>query len=137
MSWWQYVERVADTRRQRDIAERTHIDATNISRWKSGQNPRPDMVAQFARAYRRPVLEAFIAAGFLTADEAGEIPSTPPSFDDITDEQLIAELTRRLARAGTVASIDRRSRMLQQAQPVEEAAGSTDARSDEQDWEPR
>lgn len=97
MSWWDYVERVANTTRQRDIQDRTGIDASNFSRWKTGQTPRPVLVAQFARAYDRPVLEAFVAAGFLTPEEAAERPTAPPSLAQLTDDQLLDEVRARMS----------------------------------------
>ena len=96
MSWWTYVERVAQTSRQRDIQDRTGIDATNVTRWKGGQVPKPDMVAQFARGYGRPVLEAFVEAGFLTATEAKQRPVAAPSIDSLTDDQLLDEIRKRM-----------------------------------------
>ncbi|WP_131104061.1 helix-turn-helix transcriptional regulator [Ornithinimicrobium sufpigmenti] len=97
MSWWDYVERVANTTRQRDIQDRTGIDASNFSRWKTGQTPRPALVAQFARAYGRPVLEAFVAAEFLTPEEAAERPAAAPSLSTLTDDQLLAEVRARMS----------------------------------------
>lgn len=98
MSWWDYVARVANTSRQRDIEDRTGIDASNFSRWKSGQIPKPSLVRQFAAAYGRPVLEAFIAAGFLDPQEAGQRPAAPPSLDQLSDDDLLDELRARLRR---------------------------------------
>ncbi|PWJ22816.1 hypothetical protein ATK17_0014 [Branchiibius hedensis] len=104
MSWWEYVEQVAKTSRQRDISDRSGIDAANVSRWKGGHIPKAEMVAEFARAYGRPVLEAFVAAGFLTPMEAKERPAAAPSLGSLTDEELLDEIRKRMRRDGTATN---------------------------------
>lgn len=101
MSWWEYVERVANTTRQRDIAERTGIDPTNVTRWKAGQVPKPAFVATFARAYGRPVLEAFIAAEFLTPEEAKARPAKQPDLTQLTNRQLLELVASRMRDEGS------------------------------------
>lgn len=153
MTWWEYVERVAQTTRQRDIAERVKIDATNVTRWKNGQVPKADMVAAFARAYNRPVLEAFVAAAFITPKEARERPAAAPSLDTLSDAELLAEVARRLdttrhasfdphvTDAGTepVDLAERRTPIPPSrddaAQPHQQAARKGQTPPD--DWEPR
>lgn len=100
MSWWEYVERTAQTSRQRDISDKTGIDATNVSRWKSGQVPKPSFVAEFARAYRRPVLEAFVAAGFLTEAEAKVRPAGRPNFSQLSNDELLELVRARMGEGG-------------------------------------
>lgn len=95
MSWWSYVEHVAKTSRQRSISDRADLDPTAVTRWKQGHIPKADMVAKFARAYERPVLEAFVAAGFLTPAEADEQPSAIPSLESLDEDDLIKEIRRR------------------------------------------
>ena len=45
------------------------------------------------------MLEAFIAAGFLTPEEAGEQPSAPPSLASLDDDQLLREVRARMKGA--------------------------------------
>ena len=80
MTWWEYVARTAAGEEQAAIAKRVGLGQSMISRWKVG----------------RPVLEAFIAAGFLTPEEASEIPSAPPSLASLDDDDLLAEVRRRM-----------------------------------------
>lgn len=120
MSWWEYVERVAQTSRQRDISDKTSLDPSAVSRWKTGHVPKADMVATFARAYGRPVLEAFVAAGFLTAAEAKERPSAAPSLDQLSDEDLLQEVADRMA---TLREKEHRHEQAQEA-PKKRARGS-------------
>lgn len=95
MTWWEYVTRTAAGEEQAAIAKRAGVGQSMVSRWQTS-TPRPENVAAFARAYDRPVLEAFVAAGFLTSEEAGERPSAPPSLVSLTDGELIEEVSRRM-----------------------------------------
>lgn len=100
MQWHEYVAKVIGTDRQIDVARKTGIDQTTISRWlnptTSSARRTSQTVAAFARAYQRPVLEAFVMAGFLTADEAG-VPAEPViDLADVDSNDLIRELNRRL-----------------------------------------
>jgi transcriptional regulator with XRE-family HTH domain len=95
--WWDYVQQVAKGAKQADIAERAGVNQVTVSRWKKGaESARPENVAAFARAYGRPVLEAFVAAGFLTAEEADVRPDSVLAVSDLADDALIAEVARRL-----------------------------------------
>lgn len=105
MDWSTYVRRVVGTERQTEVARRTGIDQTTISRWlnpdgKGSQRISSQSVAKFARGYERPVLEAFVVAGFLTAEEAGVTTSEPPDLAQVDDATLVAEVQRRLATGG-------------------------------------
>lgn len=98
-SWTQYVRYwIEDGERQVDVADRTGIDQTTISRWLQGETRSitSQSVARFARGYGRPIIEAFVAAGFLTAAEAGLKTSDMPDWQRITDQQLLDELQRRM-----------------------------------------
>lgn len=52
-------------------AKKAGISASNFTRWKQGARADPDFVVKIARAYNADVLEALVAADFITADEAG------------------------------------------------------------------
>jgi len=98
MQWWRYVQTVINGDPGRIVYDKTGLDPSVISRWRKGPG-RPDNVAAFARGYGRPVLEAFVAAGFLTAEEAAQLPTAPPSPEHLTDDALLAELGDRLRSA--------------------------------------
>lgn len=72
--WPAYLRAIAPRgARQIDIAEATGQKQATISRWL-GDVVAPDeaaVVAGVAKAFGHPVLEAFVAAGFITEDEAG------------------------------------------------------------------
>lgn len=99
MEWHEYVRQVVGTDRQVVVAQKTGIDQTTISRWlrPSGDAGRisSQNVAKFARGYSIPVLQAFVVAGFLTAEEAG-IEGKPFDLGDVATDQLMTELRRRL-----------------------------------------
>ena len=96
-TWWTYVERVGGGVAQKELAARSGIEATAFTRWKQGQNrPRAEQVVQFARAYGKAPLEALIAAGYITAEEAYEVVVLEASIEDFSDAALLAEIDRRL-----------------------------------------
>lgn len=100
-SWTEYVRSVVGTNeRQVDIARRSGLDQTTVSRWLNAETRSitPSSVAKFARAYDRPVLEAFVVAGFLTQAEAGLKQNEVVDLTGIKNAQLVRELNRRLAQ---------------------------------------
>lgn len=98
VSWADYVKRISGDDVNRVIASKIGITEPSVARWKNGAIKTPDAVqaAVFARAYRRPVLEAFVAAGFLTAEEAGEQPTAAPSLAGLSDDELLDEVRQRM-----------------------------------------
>lgn len=96
-TWYDYVTRVAGTTTQSQIERETGIGQSNLSRWKSGGVPSHEHASRVARSYGRPVLEAFVAAGLLTAEEANAEIVAEPSMDQISDQTLLEEVAYRLA----------------------------------------
>lgn len=101
-SFWEYVLRVAGADTQgRDIAALIGVDPSSVSRWKKGESPKLSSVIAFARAYKRPVVEALIAASYLDLSDAYatvDIAMVDASrLSEISDEELTAEVQRRLA----------------------------------------
>lgn len=91
-------------------------------------------VAAFARGYGRPVLEAFVAAGFLTDQEAKQRPEAAPSLRVLSDQELVDEVLRRMRERGddggdTAATNDDNVRPLSRREQMQqkdpEAAQST------------
>lgn len=147
MTWWEYVVRTSGTTSPKEMADRTGIDAPSFSKWKSGAIPKAETAARFARAYNANVLAAFVAADFLTPEEAGERPAGRPSLGDFTGDELIEEMRRRLhdftPRDRSKPDPDedlppsdwRRRNMIAAAQPVTQAAGTTSQRKPDPDPE--
>lgn len=101
MEWNAYVRRVTGADRQVDVARKTGIDQTTISRWLNPARGHARISSQsvvaFARGYQRPVLEALVAAGFITEQEAGIVPDPPKPLEIVPSEELLAELKRRMS----------------------------------------
>lgn len=86
-TWKDYVLRLTDGENQKAVSARTGIDQATISRWRRGETSpnSPATVAHFAQAYGANVLEAFVAAGFLTEEEAGMPPRPKIDFYTLVD----------------------------------------------------
>jgi transcriptional regulator with XRE-family HTH domain len=101
-TWWEYVQDVSDGVGPEKVAEKTGIPGPTISRWnpaaKGGAaRPSPDKVVQFARAYERSPFEALLRADYGINPEDLDIPmQAPVPMDNVTDEALVRELSRRL-----------------------------------------
>ena len=107
--------------RQQDVAAAAGVTAPTVSRWsRREQGVDPRAAATFARTNGRPVLEAFVAAGFLTPEEANETPTATPSLGSLTDEQLLHEVRRRMSHA-TPTTLDSRRPDREHAAPSEDA----------------
>lgn len=79
MTWWDYVRRVTGGASRTEIAHRLGISPSSVGRWTTSE-PKPESVRAFAVAYRRPVSEAFVAAGYLQPDDVGRgghVPRPP------------------------------------------------------------
>lgn len=110
MTWWSYVKSVARDDTNATIAKKVGVSAPSVSRWQGKNSADPATAAAFARAYDRPVLEAFIAAGFLTSNEAGEQPTAPLSLASLTADELLDEVRRRMTGGSHgVADLDQKS----------------------------
>ena len=94
MTWWQNVEQTAAGDKPEHIACRT--SSPTVGRWRTSV-PRPESVASFARAYGRPVLEAFVAAGFFAAEEV-RAQVAIIRIEEPSDDELLDMLVGRLRR---------------------------------------
>lgn len=100
-AWWAYVTEKSGSDAAPPIARKLGIDQSTVNRWRTSI-PQPERVALFARTYGRPVIEAFVAAGFLTAEEAGQKVEPIVDADVLSDEDLVAQVAKRLARSRDV-----------------------------------
>lgn len=104
--WWPYVIKVAGESSQLSIATKAGINPSNITRWKNGCRPAADIAVAFARAYRRPVLEALVASGYITEDEA-ELREVPATVGQLSDIELLQGLLAKAAqREGSSDGLD-------------------------------
>jgi transcriptional regulator with XRE-family HTH domain len=84
--WARYVRRTSGDAGGSEIEQKTGIGQSTVSRWFTGTTPSPAHAARFAQAYGANVLGAFVAAGFLTEDEAGIPPRPQVDFYGLVDE---------------------------------------------------
>lgn len=106
--WSRYVVRIAETDVSNKIAAETDISQSTIYRWlHKGTAPEPPQAAKFALTYRRNVLEAFVAAGFLTQEEAA-LPTEPmpPDLSEVPGDVLSREIGRRLSESAAPTQQD-------------------------------
>ena len=96
--WWEYVTKVIGKDTYSAAANRAGFDKSAFTRWKNGARADPDFVVKFARNYNRNVLEALVAAGFLTDEEADlrEVNTGGTTLKEATDAELTEELLLRL-----------------------------------------
>ncbi len=100
-TWWAYVQRgmVAKNWNQAELADNAGVNRAAPSTWKNGAGVDPAAARAVAHALGTSVAEAFVAAGFATAEELG-VTEVAPNPDLLTNDQLIDQVRRRL-RADT------------------------------------
>ena len=102
-TWADYVRAITAGDNGKTVAEKTGHSPSAVSRWKSGALvPDPRQVVTIARAYSRSPLEALIAAGYLTEDEAGIRVEQPRdlALRDFSALDLAREMVRRAGQPG-------------------------------------
>lgn len=74
--WGSYLAEVVDVRHvgQEELAVMLGTSQGSVSRWLTGRKvpTEPARVVRAAQGLGRPVLEAFVAAGMLSAEDAGD-----------------------------------------------------------------
>ncbi|AFL48014.1 immunity repressor [Mycobacterium phage Avani] len=125
-TWWNYVTRIAGTEEQKAIAAKSKIGPTVINRWANGSTaPSAQSIVQLARAYGRPPVEAFVAAGYLTPSEAADVIEVHYGPDRISDAELVAQIEIRLKEARDVMEAQTEKRTPREARQDQE--GDLDA----------
>lgn len=101
-SWAEYVRRVTRNMTQAAAAELAGVNQAAIGRWIRGttETPRAESVIAFARALEQQPIQALVAAGFITEDEAPEVVHMRAPISDYSNEELMDELNRRIKPAG-------------------------------------
>ena len=95
--WWTYLRGLMGNDNATEAAKKSDISSSNFTRWKKGARADPDFVVKIARAYNTNVLEALVAAEFITDEEAA-LTTISPTIDlaDIDSTTLIDELQHRV-----------------------------------------
>ncbi len=95
--WWDFVSRYMRQREMtRDqVAERGGFNKSRMTEWSRGASVTPKLARDTALAMNAPVLDAFVAAGYLEPEDAqAEIIERPAS--SLSDEELINAVTDRV-----------------------------------------
>lgn len=75
--WWAYVLSTSENATPSEIARKIGVSQSSVWRWKES-SPSVAGVRSFAQGYERPVLEAFVHAGFLRPEERWGETHLPP-----------------------------------------------------------
>lgn len=78
------------------VADAAGINKATITKWRGGQRPSPADLRAVANALNAPVLAAFLAAGYLAPTDTKRIVEVDRPLSDRTDDELIAEVLRRM-----------------------------------------
>lgn len=100
-TWSEYVHDVTHGAPQREIAARTTLNQGTISRWLNDRHEQPGAAAVviLARAYGANVIEALVASGYITPEEAKLKARSRINLADVPTSRLIRELDRRTKTA--------------------------------------
>lgn len=96
--WWVWISDAAGGGTKTAIARTLGVDQSAVTRWSSGKAPDVYWVVAAARRLGRAPIEALVAGGFITEEEA-RLRHVQVGVEDLGDDQLLAELARRLGRA--------------------------------------
>lgn len=106
--WWAYVERLLGDDTPKDAADKAGFSRSNFTRWRDGANAEPLAAVKLARAYHANVVEALVAAGLITDDEAQlkEVRvGLREALETAEAQQLADELVARAERAEELSAI--------------------------------
>ena len=109
-NWIAFIEAERGDDNDTRTAARTGISPSAVSRWRSGTQPRPQQVIDFAQAYGLNTLTALLAAGLINRADLAEFGTTvqaPSNINEFSTIELLDELKRRLEQlADTYRTVD-------------------------------
>ncbi|MER7014520.1 helix-turn-helix domain-containing protein [Saccharopolyspora sp. NPDC000359] len=99
--WPLYIDRQLGQRgwEVKDLAAAAGLSQSVIFRWKKGYPPNIKNARAAAAALRVPLLELLAESGVITPEEAGAGVELHPSPTELSDDELIAEMARRVKRS--------------------------------------
>jgi transcriptional regulator with XRE-family HTH domain len=102
--WWGYIQNQLDARgwSGADFQRASGLSRTRVTEWRKGASVTIEGARQVAGAFEQPLLTVLVAAGILSSEEARVRATAAPSPADLTNEQLLGEIKRRL-EAGDAA----------------------------------
>ncbi|MEU5695922.1 helix-turn-helix transcriptional regulator [Actinosynnema sp. NPDC020468] len=98
-TWWDYIEKNLEYRgiSTGELARRAGIDRSRFTDWRKGKSASLEAARAIAGVFDASPLEVMVAAGLITEQEARQT-RTRPDPGELSDDELVAELTRRLRR---------------------------------------
>jgi hypothetical protein len=97
--WAAYVRGLTGDEPQDVVGSKVGVNGSTIHRWRRGSAPgKPPEVAALAVRYGGNVLEAFVAAGYLTPEQANTPPKSLPDWASVTDDELLEQVSTRMRR---------------------------------------
>ncbi|WP_018682220.1 helix-turn-helix transcriptional regulator [Actinokineospora enzanensis] len=96
--WWTYFKGELDRREwtTADFERASGINRSRVVAWSNGSKISIDNARAVASTFNTSLLTVLVNAGLLTADEAGAPAAQAPNPADLTDDQLLGEIRRRL-----------------------------------------
>lgn len=98
--WWKFAQSIMDDSgdSRTESARKVGIDLSNYTRWSGGTLPKPEVAVRFARAYHVNVLQALVALGLISEEEAQlkhRDMSRSELLSSLTDIDLASEILNR------------------------------------------
>lgn len=96
---WTYIETNLENRglTTGDLARATGVHRSRFTDWRRGKSISIETARAIANLFQVSPLEVLVAAELITAEEA-QLRHTRPDPAALSDEELVAELRRRLKR---------------------------------------
>lgn len=95
--WWAFVTDLLAGDTPADAERKSGIGRSNFTRWKQGRDVEPEMAVALTRKYGGNVLEALVACGLITQEEARlRRFGLKAALETATDHQLVMAVLRRV-----------------------------------------
>lgn len=105
--WAKYVARVTHGLTPKQVAEQVGLHVSTIRRWLNGEeNGTVESVIAFARGLGERPAEALVHRGFLEPEELDGAFQVVRAPSELSDKELLAELTERLAERPSRGEVD-------------------------------
>lgn len=96
-TWPEYLRRITTGETQAQIAARVGIGRLSVCNWLNGKTrPKAETAIAVARVYRRPPIEALLAAAYLDTEEVQAAVEVSLSPRRLAATDIGAEVLRRL-----------------------------------------
>lgn len=105
-TWWEFVQDQLEKHgwSGADFERQSGVYRSRLASWKTGAIPSVEIARATAKAFGVSISTAFLAAGFMNAEELAETAELP-DLAAFSDKALVRELERRLAGSRRAAPI--------------------------------